>query len=75
MILPTKHVSIKASLIGQAALLMPRLRRPRTLSRLWDDVRRGPEAWTYERLLLALDLLYMLGMIEHKEGLLTRVER
>ena len=39
MILPTKHVRPDRALIGVGAEVLEILKRPMTMSRLWDEVR------------------------------------
>lgn len=74
MILPTKHISTKQSLLGVGAELLVSLIRPRTVSSLWDEVRDRPTVATFERFTLALDLLYACGAVTLSEGLLRRTE-
>ncbi|HYO59962.1 ABC-three component system middle component 6 [Archangium sp.] len=75
MILPTKHISTRRSLLGVGAAVLKRLREPQTVSRLWEHVRDEPEVRNFERFVLALDLLYALGAVEFKDGLLRRASR
>mgnify|MGYP001175073822 CR=1 FL=1 len=70
MILPTKHISADKSLLGVGALLLRRLDEPRTVTGLWEAARGLPTVGTFERFVLALDLLYAIGALEMHEGLL-----
>jgi hypothetical protein len=72
MILPTKHVPTKRALIGIAAKLLRRFKSSPTVTDLWSQVRNDSDLATFERFVLALDLLYMLGVIEFREGRLIR---
>ncbi len=72
MILPTKHIPTEKSLVGVGALVLQKLHSPRTLSSLWDHLRDLPEVGSFQRLLLALDLLYAIGAVELRDGLLQR---
>jgi hypothetical protein len=72
MILPTKHISTRNSLLGVSATILEHLNYPVTVTSLWDSVAKLPEIATFERFILALDLLYMIGAIEMREGLLCR---
>lgn len=72
MILPTKHISSRRSLLGIGATVLKQLDHPRTVTSLWESVRVIPEVTTFERFVLALDLLYMLGAVQIEEGLLQR---
>jgi hypothetical protein len=72
MILPTKHITVRDSLLGVGALLLVQLEKPLTESELWERVRDQPEITTFERFTLALDLLYMVGAIEFRKNKLWR---
>ena len=72
MILPTKHVPTDQSLIGLGAILIPHLARPRTVTSLWEEVRSIPAIGTFDRFSLALTLLFTMGVVELRAGLLLR---
>lgn len=74
MILPTKHLSVENSYLGLGALTLEHLRRPTTVSALWETMRSLPQVSTYERFTLGLDLLYMINVIEIREGKLRRLQ-
>lgn len=75
MILPTKHISTRHSLLGVGAKIIEQLYYPRTVSSLWNAVSTIPEVATFERFVLTLDLLYIIGAVEMDEGLLRRCNR
>jgi hypothetical protein len=75
VILPNKHVTIKHSLLGQSMLVLQQLGRPKTVSTLWAQVQRQGGVRSYERFLLALDVLFMLGAVEFHENLLRKVKQ
>ncbi len=75
LILPTKHISIRNSLLGVGAKIIEHLYYPRTVSSLWSAVSTMPEVATFERFVLTLDLLYIIGAVEMDEGLLRRCNR
>ena len=75
MILPTKHLKLSNSLLNVGAILLNQIDRKYTVTLLWDKAKAHPEVKTFERFTLALDLLYMLGLIEFKEGLIVRSAR
>lgn len=67
MILPDKYVSTPYSLLGQSALLL-KFRRPgMTVSDLWAAVQ---DVLSYERFLLALDFLFIIGVVDLDRGIL-----
>lgn len=72
MILPTKHIPVQHALIGVGALVLGHLQRPVTISALWERVRREEAVSTFDRFVLALDLLFLLGAIELRDGLVLR---
>ena len=78
MILPTKHVRTDRALIGVGAEVLDILKRPMTMSRLWDEVRsqralHAPNApIEYQWFILSLDLLYTIGALDIERGLIRR---
>lgn len=72
MILPTKHISPQRSLLGLGAVLLRRIEKPKTIVGFWNEVREVPEVATFQRFVLALDLLYTLGAVTLEDGLITR---
>jgi hypothetical protein len=80
MILPTKHVRPDRALIGVGAEVLDILKRPMTMSRLWDEVRgrhslHAPNApIDYQWFVLSLDLLYAIGALEFDRGVMRRVQ-
>ena len=79
MILPAKHLSQDRALLTVGAHVLKHLDRQKTVSAVWEELRRGGKAnsgslpsLTYDWFVLALDLLFAVGAIQLKEGLLTR---
>jgi hypothetical protein len=78
MILPTKHVRPDRALIGVGAEVLEIVKRPMTMSRLWDEVRsrrllHAPNApIDYQWFILSLDLLYAIGALDFDRGLVRR---
>jgi hypothetical protein len=72
MILPTKHINPLDSLLGVGALILERLKTTKTVTQLWDEMRDSPQVVTFERLVLGLDLLYMMGLVELDGGVIRR---
>ena len=76
MILPNKHLLSQHSLIGVGGLLLTKIGSGgMTVSRLWESVRDRREVGTYDRFVLALDTLFMLGYLGFEDGLLIKLER
>jgi hypothetical protein len=72
LILPTKHIPTDQSLLGVGAALLPLLDSPQTVTALWERARTDPRVITFERFVLALDLLYAIGCVNMVDGLLRR---
>ncbi len=78
MILPTKHVRPDRALIGVGAEVLEQLKRPMTMSKLWDEIRGRRTLLTpnapidYHWFVLSLDLLYIIGAVELERGLIRR---
>ena len=72
MILPSKHISEDQALIGVGAVVLRHLERPQTVTSLWDKVRDDRSVGTYERFVLALDLLHITGVVNLTQGMIQR---
>jgi hypothetical protein len=72
MILPDKSISLSHSLLGMGSVILAELRIPQTVSSLWEKARAHEEIKSFEKFILTLDLLYMLGLIEFGEGIIRR---
>ena len=80
MILPTEHVRPDRSLLGVGAKVLAMLVRPMTISALWDGIRSHrsggePDAvLEYRWFVLALDLLYILGVVDLDGDLIRKAQ-
>ena len=74
MILPTKHLSARQSLLGVGAVVLERLTRPKTVTALWEQLRSDEHVGTYRRFIFAIDLLFIMGLVEYSNGLLERIK-
>lgn len=78
MILPSKHLSQDRALLTVGAEILRRLPQPVAMSTLWEEMQRGPSAhktfppMRYNAFVLALDLLFLIGVIAIQDGLLVR---
>lgn len=75
MILPSKHISQDQSLIGVGAILLKKIGRPQTVTNLWETVREEDTIGTFERFVLALDMLHIAGAVALEDGLIVRVRK
>ncbi len=76
MILPAKHLRPDRALIGIGAELLALLDEPKTVSRLWSELkekRAGNTAIPFDWFILALDLLHIMGSIDIDKGKLARL--
>lgn len=72
MILPSKHISEDQTLLGVGAVLLDALHKPQTVTSLWENVREYRAVGTYERFVLALDLLHITGVVTLSQGMIVR---
>jgi len=79
MILPTKGLALDRALLSVGAEVLRRLDRPKTVSRLWDQVRNRQssllESIPYDWFLLSLDFLYLCGAVDFEDGQIHRINR
>ena len=75
MILPTKHIPESEALLGVGGTILRHLNGPMTVSGLWERVRAEPNVGNFERFILASTLLYVIGAIDIKDGLMERIAR
>jgi hypothetical protein len=74
MILPTKHLPQERALLAVGADILRLLGEPKTVSRLWDELKkaRPPQAvssaLTYDWFVLAIDLLFAVKAIDIERG-------
>ena len=73
MILPNKYVSDYESLLGVGSVLLGNMTDDNSLTVLWERVKGSPNIGNYERYVLGLDLLFLLGLIEVKEDRIFKV--
>lgn len=78
MILPSKHLSQDRALLTVGATILKHLALPVTVSSLWEQIGSVSEAGEegphlrYDAFVLTLDLLFMMGAIDLREGVLHR---
>lgn len=79
MILPTKRLGQDRALLHVGGEILGLLDEPKTVSRVWDEVKRARAGWgagstlTYDWFVLALDLLFAVQAIEYDRGRVRRV--
>lgn len=69
MILPSKHIRNCESLIGLSSILLGKLDSPKNIEELWydfdniNDTKECPTYHSFDNVILALDLLFVLNKI------------
>lgn len=74
MILPTKHIKLSNSMLNVGAIILKNFSEDSTVSLLWEKTKRQPGIKTFDRFILGLTFLYSMGLIELKEGLITKIK-
>jgi hypothetical protein len=81
MLLPDKHIKMSESLLGLGSFLLSILRKPMTVDTMWFEYSKAREDGTYpayhtfENVVLALDVLFALGVIStQKNGLIEKCD-
>lgn len=74
MILPTKYLREDEALIGVSAILLPLVEKAGNLTELWESAKRIEAIGNYERFILALDFLYLLGLVDLHNNEILRVQ-
>lgn len=72
MILPSKHISQEQALIGVGAILLGEMHKPETITSLWEKVRSYQAVGTFERFVLALDMLHITGLVNLANGMIVK---
>ncbi len=72
MIMPSKYIREDAALIGVGGILLRGIENRRNISSLWEDVKANPAVATFERFVLALDFLFLLGLIDIENNEICR---
>ncbi len=74
MILPTKRLGVDRALLTVGGEIIRLLNEPKTVSRIWEELKRVRTAQgkrhslSYDWFVLALDLLYAIGAIQLEGG-------
>ena len=76
MILPSKHLREDRALLTIGADVLQLLGEPKTVSRLWSDMKVRHDTATpvsYDWFVLALDLLFAMGLVAFERGKVQRM--
>ncbi len=81
MILPSKHMAPNRALISVSADVFELIDKRSTVSSVWNDFQEQQKSSLrygeipYDWFVLAIDLLFLIGVIEEKNGLLVRITK
>jgi hypothetical protein len=64
MILPNKYITLEDSLLGLGYKLLEYINEPISVSDLWSLVKQEKDIISYNRFISALDMLYIMGLID-----------
>tara|TARA_R110001599_G_scaffold67867_4_gene191402 strand:+ start:30315 stop:30542 length:228 start_codon:yes stop_codon:yes gene_type:complete len=73
MIMPNKYLREDEALIGFGSVVLMHISIERSLSDLWEDVKNFESIGNFERFILVLDMLFLLGLIEFEKNKIKRV--
>jgi hypothetical protein len=74
MIYPNKTIKLKYTLLGVGSLIITELNTPQTVSSLWENVRTREEIGSFEKYVLTLDFLYLIGLVKMDDGVIRSVD-
>lgn len=74
MIMPSKYLREDEALIGISAVLLPLVENNDNLTALWESAKRIDAIGSFERFILALDFLYLLGLVDLDNNKIVRVQ-
>ena len=73
MILPNKYLREDEALLGLGAKILALLNQDTPLSELWEVTKVKENVGSYERFVLALDMLFLLGLIIFEDNRIKRI--
>lgn len=74
MIMPSKYLREDEALIGISAALLPLVENNGNLPALWDSAKKITTVGSFERFILALDFLYLLGLVDLHNNKIVRIQ-
>lgn len=75
MILPSKYIREDEALLGVGAKILSLLVDAMPLSELWDKSKKQLHLANFERFVITLDMLYVMGLIVFDENEIKRAEK
>lgn len=74
MILPTKSIKMQYSLLSCGAIILDKLDDSDTVSAIWEKVSIEDALINYDKFVITMDFLYMVGAIDYNNGLIVRCQ-
>jgi hypothetical protein len=74
MIMPSKYLREDEALLGAGATLLHIINDRTSFSNLWEDAKNISVIGNFERFVLALDLLFLLGLIDFIDNQVVRLK-
>lgn len=74
MIMPNKNIRIEYSLLNCGAVVLSNLRERDTISSLWEKCKTKEILVNYEKFILTLDYLFLIGAVGLVNGLIERFQ-
>lgn len=75
MIMPSKYLREDEALIGVSAALLPLVEKDGNLTAIWESAKKIDSIGNFERFILALDFLYLLGLVDLHNNKILRVQK
>ena len=72
MIMPNKNITVRYSLLHCGALVLTALKSSDTISSLREKTKNQEALSSYEKFILTLDYLFIIGAITLRDGLIER---
>jgi len=75
MILPSKYIREDEALLGVGAKILGLLIHDMPLSELWEKSKKQLDLGNFERFVLTLDMLYVMGLIVFDDNEIQRIRK
>ena len=74
MILPNKHIKLSNSMLNIGAIILDQINESQTITMLWTNPKIDSTINSFEKFILGLDFLFMLGLIDYKKGIIRKTK-
>jgi len=72
MILPGKHIKISKSLLNVGSILLENINNTQSITMLWNKTKMEHKINAFDKFILGLDFLFILGLVDYKEGIIRK---